>query len=1438
MADVDLEVAVKNSGITAAIANLENLRSKGLSTAAGLDKVASSATSMATAIEKATRTGSSANNLSGVNKAAESATGALATLEAEYGRLAQAQVRQTAAQRLANNLGSNPQATLATVQLLTQAANATILGDAAQVAAEKQDLLAAANDRVTATAALNDAVWGTYSKNLTEAGLATDRLTQAELAYTAAQRATTQATAAAATSRVPAGQVGAGTFRAATAGEQQQLNAAIRQEAVALEEVTVATNQLTLAQDRESAAAKTAATANDDTSGFGYFKYLIIAGAADRAAQSILGIAGAAVTASAAQDRAFADVNRTFDGTASELDNLRTKLTELSTVTPFSFVDLSQIAALGNQLGVAAADIETFTTTVANFSLVSGQSAEEAATEFGKIGNLTGLPASQFNNLGSSIEYVARTTAATESTIASTSKEIAALASGAGFSADAIVGLSGALSSLSIPPERARGALSLYFGALNNAVATGGPKLEAFATLTGISADNIAKLVANNQGQQVFTSFISGLSQLNSVAKTTALKELGLSTIRVDQTMRALSQNVPLLTSSLQGASSAFDQNTELARQAAIIQNTLTTKYAEFQHAVQNAAAAVGGAFGPALILALNAVTGLLVGIEHFIKTPVGSVLAGIALAVSVVVAAMLALVGGFALVTAAQKVVPWAITALGAKEANSSIVQFIAGLVGLNVTLVETDAGLVVTTGSLRGVETASVAASNGFKVMRGALISTGIGIAAVVIGTLVESLIEASNAAKDATQQAQEFFGQDVSGNLSTALQKDQAVFVQTGERIGTIATKVKVSSTNTDSWVSSMENATNAQADLGDNTQKTTQKIVDQTASYGPNAQAALASLLANTKKFQDLFKDTVSNNALSNLGGSPAKLADAILGSSDPVHAGKKYVEDLTASIAKQVGLSKEITAAALSQLGAGASTNDISKGLNINPVAAKKSLDTLAAIAPAFKLYQDAASSSSTEIAKGATKAAAFTAAQNALKLATVGAGDGFEGATSSLSDYQDAIQTGLSSVLTFSSILQTVTANATNKKGILDPKLVNADGFNTELKKASDGAVTFFNGIQQLASDGSTSFATQLASLGPAAQGVLSSALNASPETRAQLEENARFAAFLASDAFKTAFSKDMASSNDAYARILTGGGTLDTVKGFIDAQVKGTADEWEKQWDAQHPNLPLNLTFQQPSDAQIQQFQDQLNGKITVKAVVIPVPSGGIPGKAAANQFTDTATGNSITLPATLDGKALSASLAYWEKNENTTPALLASTLNSGDLDASLAQWIATHGPIKLDAQVNVSPTTSSLNELARRVLAASGGARSAQREGGLQDWANWNSHPGFANGGLFAGPGTGTSDSILARVSNGEYINTADIVNYWGVDTFDALSRKMIPASFANMLGGAAGSGSNGPSHVAHVQVVQNNPLTRDPLAQLRLDSENMAAGIWGSN
>lgn len=69
-----------------------------------------------------------------------------------------------------------------------------------------------------------------------------------------------------------------------------------------------------------------------------------------------------------------------------------------------------------------------------------------------------------------------------------------------------------------------------------------------------------------------------------------------------------------------------------------------------------------------------------------------------------------------------------------------------------------------------------------------------------------------------------------------------------------------------------------------------------------------------------------------------------------------------------------------------------------------------------------------------------------------------------------------------------------------------------------------------------------------------------------------------------------------------------------------------------------------------------------------------------------------------------------------------------------------------------------------------------------------------------GFATGGYIAGPGTGTSDSIPAFLSNGEYVLTADAVQNVGLPLLDAVNSGRVGHFAPGGLVRANGSGSKG--------------------------------------
>lgn len=374
--------------------------------------------------------------------------------------------------------------------------------------------------------------------------------------------------------------------------------------------------------------------------------------------------AGASVvTAFASQESAFTSVERTAEGS---IDGIREKLTELSTQIPFTFNELSQIATLGNQLGIAASDIEAFTTTVAQFSTVTGISVEESALAFGKLGNLLGVSAQDYDRLASSIALVGRTTAATESQIVSVASEIAPAAAAAGFTADQVIGLSGALASLKVPPERSRSTILQFFETLNMAVAAGGDKLANFAEVVGVSAAELEAMVRSGQGEDILRRFIGNVSTSDTIEITQALENLGLAGLRTNPTIRALAGNMDLLNQSLSDGEQGWSENTELQRQMALILDDLSTKWQTFLNAAMNAAAAIGSSVGPAIGVLLDTLKNLLIGLEGFANSEIGQNIFRLAGFIGILVAAYAGLRGGIALATASLQAFSLISSALG----------------------------------------------------------------------------------------------------------------------------------------------------------------------------------------------------------------------------------------------------------------------------------------------------------------------------------------------------------------------------------------------------------------------------------------------------------------------------------------------------------------------------------------------------------------------------------------------------------------------------------------------------------------------------------------------------------------------------------------------------------------------------------------------------
>ena len=146
-------------------------------------------------------------------------------------------------------------------------------------------------------------------------------------------------------------------------------------------------------------------------------------------------------------EREFANVIRTNELVGRSMEatkkQIKSDLLEIAQTTPISWEDVTNIATLAGQLGVAQSVIGRFTEAVAKFSATTDLSVDAAATAFGRLDQLIDGIDGKFENLGSAILAVGVDSVATESQIVNVSTQIASMGNLAGLTAPEIVGLLG-----------------------------------------------------------------------------------------------------------------------------------------------------------------------------------------------------------------------------------------------------------------------------------------------------------------------------------------------------------------------------------------------------------------------------------------------------------------------------------------------------------------------------------------------------------------------------------------------------------------------------------------------------------------------------------------------------------------------------------------------------------------------------------------------------------------------------------------------------------------------------------------------------------------------------------------------------------------------------------------------------------------------------------
>lgn len=695
----------------------------------------------------------------------------------------------------------------------------------------------------------------------------------------------------------------------------------------------------------------------------------------------------AAIAAATSYEKSFAQVIRVSGETATSAGDLRNELKQLGTEIPMTFGELSSIAQIGGQMGIATAGLAGFTETVAKFvATADGATIESSTQAFGRMANLfasdlTGEEQAEFfNSLGAAISFTADNAVTSEAKIVSMLEKIAPIGAQSGMAADEVVGLASALSSVGQQPYLSSGFMVRFFGNLNKEVAAGGDKVKAYADLLGVTSNEFKKLYANDP-TAVLMRMTESLSKMSKFDMTNMLGELGIKGTNDQKVVQALAANYHVLEQAMKDTNQAYAEGTYLDKSSEGIFNTLAANLTKLANSFANLGDTVGSGILPLLSNFVGHLQWMVDGLNNLananpaVKTMIttlaslGSVL-GIWFALR---SASAFLTAGLVTLTHVTKQTGSA--GLGASAQLKALAQAMLVNKGASDQMA---ASFVRQNGALRSLSAAQSLSAGQIAVLNGQMERAGasslkmggglrgvgstllgfvggpIGIAVTALGVLGSAWISSANDAKNSAQEmarAAELGGDALSKTLGTTFANrkigffDGAPIETWGKTLGQVAANARV---NIDDIAKAYEGGEESLRQFISRIDELNNKRIAAGDFEGSGSTVALihelekyADELKRSEEAADLSKEASKGlkGATDELTGSVDENGDALAGASAEM---QNWTNELNAAIDAAFGLTNAQAGleGSLEKLGAGLAKD---KGIGLGSEGARSNL---------------------------------------------------------------------------------------------------------------------------------------------------------------------------------------------------------------------------------------------------------------------------------------------------------------------------------------------------------------------------------------------------------------------------------------------------------------------------------------------------------------
>jgi TP901 family phage tail tape measure protein len=302
-------------------------------------------------------------------------------------------------------------------------------------------------------------------------------------------------------------------------------------------------------------------------------------------------------------ESAFIGVAKTTEGLVdanNELTfagyELQQEYRRMATEIPLAVKDLLGIGEIGGQLGIAKEDLTGFTEAIAAMGVSTNLTTEAAATDLAQVANIMGTVKDEgvdaFSKMGSAIVHLGNNMATTERDIVSFATRIAGAGEIAGLTEADVFGIGAAMASVGIRAEAGGTAVQKALLAMNEAVVTGGDKLEIFAAVSDMTSSQFVDLWQRDAGD-AFEEFVKGIGESGDDA-VAVLDALELKDQRLMRAFLSLGNASGELTKAMDLSSTAFEENLALAREAELRYSSTESKIVMFKNSINDIKISIG----------------------------------------------------------------------------------------------------------------------------------------------------------------------------------------------------------------------------------------------------------------------------------------------------------------------------------------------------------------------------------------------------------------------------------------------------------------------------------------------------------------------------------------------------------------------------------------------------------------------------------------------------------------------------------------------------------------------------------------------------------------------------------------------------------------------------------------------------------------------------